>query len=40
MNIQSYVDKIENYRYNKSMNKHSSVKTNSKTSSKVTYQNL
>ena len=27
MNIQSYVDKIEIYRYNKNMNKHSSVKT-------------
>ena len=39
MNIKSYVDKIENYRYNKRMNKHSSVKTNSKTSSKVTYYN-
>ena len=30
MNIQSHVDKIENYRYNKHMNKQSSVKTNSK----------
>ena len=27
MNIESYVDKIENYRYNKNMNKYSSVKT-------------
>ena len=27
MNIQSYVDKIEIYRYNKHMNKHSSVIT-------------
>ena len=26
MNTQSYVDKIEFYRYNKNMNKHSSVK--------------
>ena len=26
MNIESYVDKIENYRYNKHMNKQSSVK--------------
>ena len=26
MNAQSYVDKIENYRYNKHMNKHSSFK--------------
>ncbi len=27
MNIKSYVDKIEFYRYNKNMNKHSSIKT-------------
>ena len=27
MNIESYVDKIENYRYNKHINKCSSVKT-------------
>ena len=27
MNTQSYVDKIENYRYNKHINKCSSVKT-------------
>ena len=26
MNTQSYIDKIENYRYNKHMNKRSSIK--------------
>ena len=43
MNIQSYVDKIEIYRYNKNMNKRSSIeavlKQMSKQVVKVTYYN-
>ena len=39
MNTKSYVDKIENCRYNKHMNKHSSIKAVLKQVVKVTYYN-